>query len=384
MDIRQFFNLKDPLHVSGLASVVTILFLFATWTHLSNKRNLSHIPTIGPAGILTSYIGALRFVVGANEMIREGYRKYKGSAFKVACLHQWLVIVTGPQAVEELRQAAEDELSFLESMEDTLAISYTMGSNFQSNLYHVPIIRNQLTKNIGTVFPEVQDEIMQVFDDEIHPTADWTKVSAVQTLMQIVCRTSNRVFVGLPLCRDPDWVALTSEFMIDVVKAGTIITLFPKFLRPIIGRLLQSTFLEAKLRRSMRRILPLLEERKRHIAECGTAWDGKPNDMLSWLIDEASEVERSSRNLTLRIMSINLAAIHTSTMSFAHALYDLAVMPQYLQPLHDEVEAVVSEEGWTKSAMSKLYKVDSFLKESLRFNHLAGSAQIFFSFLCLA
>jgi hypothetical protein len=56
-------------------------------------------------------------------------------------------------------------------------------------------------------------------------------------------------------------------------------------------------------------------------------------------------------------------------------------MPQYLQPLREEVEATVSKEGWTKSAMSKLYKVDSFLKESMRLNPLGASAQYFLSSL---
>lgn len=43
-------------------------------------------------------------------------------------------------------------------------------------------------------------------------------------------------------------------------------------------------------------------------------------------------------------------------------------MPHYIPPLREEVEAVVNKEGWTKSALSKMHKIDSFLKESQRFN----------------
>jgi len=113
---------------------------------------------------------------------------------------------------------------------------------------------------------------------------------------------------------------------------------------------------------------PIIEDRRRYINEYGKNWDKKPNDMLSWLMDEASPVEMSTRNLTLRIMSINFAAIHTSSTDFAHALYHLAAMPHYIPPLREEVEAVVNKEGWTKSALSKMHKIDSFLKESQRFN----------------
>jgi Cytochrome P450 len=52
--------------------------------------------------------------------------------------------------------------------------------------------------------------------------------------------------------------------------------------------------------------------------------------------------------------------------AFTHALYDLAANPQYIQPLREEVEENLTEKGWTKAAMDKMWKVDSFLKESMR------------------
>jgi len=87
-------------------------------------------------------------------------------------------------------------------------------------------------------------------------------------------------------------------------------------------------------------------------------------------MDEAEAEELTVRALTMRILTVNFAAIHTSSMSFTHALYHLAANPQYLAPMREEVEAVIKQEGWTKVAMSKLRKVDSFLKETQRVNGL--------------
>ena len=39
-----------------------------------------------------------------------------------------------------------------------------------------------------------------------------------------------------------------------------------------------------------------------------------------------------------------------------------------MQPLRDEVASVTHAEGWTKAAMGKCWKLDSFLRESLRHN----------------
>ena len=52
-------------------------------------------------------------------------------------------------------------------------------------------------------------------------------------------------------------------------------------------------------------------------------------------------------------------------MTFTHALYHLAAMPQHIQPMREEVEKVVGKEGWTKVAIDKLTMVDSFLKETM-------------------
>ena len=47
--------------------------------------------------------------------------------------------------------------------------------------------------------------------------------------------------------------------------------------------------------------------------------------------------------------------------------------------MRKEVEQVVKQHGWTKEAMDKLPHLDSFLRESHRFNGLGGSESSFIS-----
>ena len=47
-------------------------------------------------------------------------------------------------------------------------------------------------------------------------------------------------------------------------------------------------------------------------------------------------------------------------------MYSLLSHPEYIDPLREEVEAVVAEEGWTKAAMDKMHKIDSFVRETMR------------------
>lgn len=88
--------------------------------------------------------------------------------------------------------------------------------------------------------------------------SEWVKVPVYEAILDIVCRSSNRTFVGLPLCewpahlyffvyirtkrtndgflggRDPDYMELNINFTMDVVKAGFMINRFPNFLKPYV------------------------------------------------------------------------------------------------------------------------------------------------------
>ncbi|KAH7926847.1 cytochrome P450 [Leucogyrophana mollusca] len=344
--------------LAGLAGLVVV-------SKLTQKSALDVIPTVGSSGLFGSYLGGLKFMTNASEIVREGYARYKGKPFKVAVLYRWQVIVSGPKLLEELRKSPDDELSFLEATNDSLKVEYTLGHDIHHNPYHIPIIRSQLTRNLAALFPDIRDEIVTAFEETLQlKDNEWKNVPALDAVMQIVCRTSNRIFVGLPLCRDPDWRALNIQFTMDVVKGGAIINLFPTFMAPLVAQYM--TTVPASIRRGMKHLRPIIEERQRYLDEYGKEWADKPNDLLAWLMDDAEGRERSVRNLTQRILTVNFAAIHTSSNSFTQALYWLAANPQYIQPLREEVEAIVAKEGWSKGAMVKMRKVDSFLKETQR------------------
>lgn len=57
-------------------------------------------------------------------------------------------------------------------------------------------------------------------------------------------------------------------------------------------------------------------------------------------------------------------------MAAVHALYDMCANPEYIKELRAEAqEALLSDGGsWKLGTVRKLRKLDSFLKESLRFN----------------
>ncbi|KAG2154646.1 cytochrome P450 [Suillus clintonianus] len=353
------------LFVYGLAVAVALLLVIIY--DRCRFSELDAIPAIGPSGALTSWLGAFRFIKHAPAMVQEGYQKHKGGMFRVPLIDRWVVVLTGPRLIEELRKVPEDELSFDHAMRDLLQVKYTFGIDAQEYPYHVQVTRNHLSRNLQVLFPDVCGEINHAFDAIMPSDQDgWAKVRIYPEIMKAMCRVSNRIFVGLPLCRSPEFEALQQQFALQVVLRATLVNFFPKFAHPIIGRLLTNT--PSSIRRCMAILEPIVQGRLENIEQCKGEWNAQPNDMISWLIDVSDKEHRNLRSICLRILVLNFAALHTSAQSFTHALLNLATYPQYCTPLREEASAVINQDGWTKDAMKKLNKMDSFLKESQRFS----------------
>ncbi|KAJ7577969.1 cytochrome P450 [Mycena floridula] len=339
------------------------LSLYALVDSLRRNAKLQHIPVVGPSGTFSSYVGALRFFFHAREMIQEGYDK---AAFRVPRIDQWHIVVSGPKMIEDIRLAGSDELSSNASIDEIVQTPYTMGWEISRNHYHIGMIQTTLTRNILSKYPDMREEMTLAFSDEMTVSADWTKVPALPVIRRIVARIANRMFVGLPLARDNGYLDLNIEFARHVIVGASIINRFPTFLMPVVAQLFTNA--PAKVRKGIKYLGPLIQERLDQEEKHGRLWSGRPNDMLSWLLDIAPEDERNVTSMTRRIMSINFAAIHTTSMTFASALYALAARPELAEVLREEAETVIGEYGWTKGAIGKLRKMDSFFLETQRFS----------------
>lgn len=139
--------------------------------------------------------------------------------------------------LEEVAKASNSELSFLEAINDVsnhylrlmlfpfqcrlqqIQIEYTLGPEIHYNPYHVAVVRHHLSRNLEVLFPALRDEIVTSFAEVLDLRAngeeynstrvccafiwkylEWKSVTALSVIEKIVCRSSNRAFVGLPLC----------------------------------------------------------------------------------------------------------------------------------------------------------------------------------------
>ncbi|KAJ7575608.1 cytochrome P450 [Mycena floridula] len=358
--------LSSTLNILTAAAGLALAWaLFRLIEALFRYSKLRRLPTIGPSGFLTSYVGALRWSEQSGEIVHEGYEMYRGRAFKIPLISNWMVVLTTSQMVDELRKAPDEYLSLNNAVEESLQRKYTLGPEMAlDGDFHIDAVKSSLTKNMTAKLPEIRDEIVMATAEIIPAGDDWVSLPALPTLMRIVSRASNRTFVGLPLCRDPRFTALTIRHTMDVFTGARLINRFPDFLKPLVAHFFTNT--HAKIKEGMQYIGPILDERFGQEAEHGQNWPDRPNDMITWLLDSAPLAERTVRGVTVRILTVNMAAIHTSSGALLTALYNVATRPELVPVLREEIEQAVSDHGWTKTSIGKMRKLDSVIKESQR------------------
>lgn len=191
--------------------------------------------------------------------------------------------------------------------------------------------------------------------------------------VHLIARATSRVVAGESLRRNETWLNTASSYSVNVGITIFLLRPVPKFLRPLVAPFLHSVRQMKKQLHYVRDELfvPMIQERRAN-EQFGDVTYVKPDDFLQWMMDMAdTEEDRDPRMLAHHMLLLmTLAVVHTSSMALCHALYDLLVMPEYIEPLREEIKRTLSE-GWENASQASFNaqrRLDSFLRESQRFN----------------
>ncbi|KAK1473864.1 cytochrome P450 [Colletotrichum tamarilloi] len=258
-----------------------------------------------------------RFRQNAKEMLQEGYKRAKGDFFYVPSpLGERLMIPS--KYLEELKTAPIDQVDFVATF---IEGKYTTMGN-------------------------------------------WTPVPVVHTLTQIVARVSSCMFGGTTLSHNREWVQSSIDFAIDGFIGAQKLKRYPEVLKPFAARFIpEITKIAGHYAAAEAAAIPLLESRLRT--------GDKAEDLLYWMAEQAKGEERDMAFLASILLKVSFAAIHTSAAAPAQLIYDLCERPEIIGTLRDEFESLTGNDDLiTKSGFLKMAKMDSFMKESQRFNPL--------------
>jgi cytochrome P450 len=229
---------------------------------------------------------------------------------------------------------------------------------------------------------DIWDEVGCALDDTWGTdTENWKEICLFEHMMNVIARVSNRVFVGLPLCRNEAYLKSMGAFAQDVMTTTVLIRFVPKLLTPLFGHFFAIPN-HLHHRQSAALHMPLIKERLANItrkdADANFNWE-EPNDYLTWHIRlaqaENNQEELDPERISRRLLPINFAAIHTTVFTITNCVFDL-ISPQSVNPQHTAPLDVIREESrrnylasegiWTKDSLVSLIHSDSAIRESMR------------------
>lgn len=191
-------------------------------------------------------------------------------------------------------------------------------------------------------------------------------------LLGLLTRSTSRIICGDSICRNEQWLETVTDYTINVGTTVILLRPFPKFLRPLVAKFLPSV---RKLNKQIRFVkyelfIPMINAR-RHAERHDPNYQ-KPDDFLQWMMDGADSLRDADPDFMAHNLFIimSLAVVHTSSMLMTHMLYDLIEMPEYLEPLREEIKNTLTD-GWanaTQASFISQHRMDSFMKEVQRFN----------------
>ncbi|GJE87948.1 cytochrome P450 [Phanerochaete sordida] len=352
-----------------LTGVGIVLFLNSVW----NTWKLRHIPTVGgPALPLLSFLGTFRYLRDPKGLLQEGYDKYKSTpgVFKIAVPDRWLVVVAHAGLIDELQKHPDDCVSFMDAATEFVGTRYALPGTIADDPWHIGPLRQHLTHAIGSFFGDMLEEL-RVSIEEAMPKGEkedeWVAVPALDTFFWVFTRVIDRIIVGLPIGRDPKFIKLMVDFTMSIGIARFFIGLVPPILKPAMAKL-SARGVRKGIAEAEKMLAPIIADRVRHLDEFGDKWADKPNDLLQINIEAARAEGRPLDEIVVRTIVSIFVGVSTSAASFVHVLYHLAADPDLQATLRAEVEGAIERDGWTKNALVNMYKVDSVLRESQRFN----------------
>ncbi|KAI5868695.1 cytochrome P450 [Durotheca rogersii] len=318
-----------------------------------------------------------RFVLGACEIIRDGYEKFKNVPFIVRRFDADYSVLP-MRYLEEIRLIPMTKLSGKESQIRNMMPKWT-GLEFMVRSHlHVDVLKRKLTPELGRYLEAARSELEYGWEVDVPRPDDWLEVDIQQITRMLIARMSAKVFLGHPACRDLDWLQTSVQYSIDTFTTAFILRMFPPFLHFIVAQFLPSKWrMRAQLRTAERTVRPLMEKhaeatRRRSLGE---EVEEQEDTLMKWMLENGTEQETRLSEMAARQCVLTLASIHTTATIVANVIFELCARLEWVPVLRDEFDRVTREVGQPGSDPNidmrrwhpRLEKLDSFIVETFRY-----------------
>ncbi|TLD19276.1 hypothetical protein PspLS_09765 [Pyricularia sp. CBS 133598] len=232
----------------------------------------------------------------------------------------------------------------------------------------VKVVSTHMTRSLANLVKPVAEEVSAALEDMYPQSKDWQEVAAGEVNMLLTTRATARIFLGEGVCRDMDWIKTSCIYTGAIFVAADKLRAWPAMLRPIVHWFLPTCFYTRSVLRQARGIIePVLAKRQQTRQQLVS--QGKPTEDFNaapeWF-EQASNGGQLDYDPVAAQLFLAVGANHSTADLLTQTMLQLALHPEYIEPLCEEIKETVLRHGWTHNALIKMDLMDSVLKESQR------------------
>ncbi|THC98755.1 hypothetical protein EYZ11_001734 [Aspergillus tanneri] len=253
--------------------------------------------------------------------------------------------------LDDVKNASESLLSFPLYSIQSFLLKYS-GSVIPSSIA-TQVTRIDLNKNLGELVAPMREECIDTFKTVMPECKDWAPLKLWDVFLPMISRITGRVLVGEELCQNPEWIQLTIANTQGIMKSSMGI-----------GRCRKDLINLRK--RAARLIEPVYLQR---LAAYQAGSSHRHRDSMQWFIENSHEKPLSPAEVADALLFLYMAGIHSTSATIVSIVYDLIAHSKYVPELIEDIRQTLAESPeWSKRSLSKLRKMDSFMKESQQLN----------------
>ncbi|KAI1176169.1 putative cytochrome P450 [Nemania sp. FL0916] len=373
-------SLQDRLDNTQLVLLATvaaiaIIFLYGQWR---NPNARSHYPHVGVELKRILFKGARQrqdWFKHGPELIHNSFKKFPNSIFTLPSLDRTSIVLP-PRFLQEIRDLPGTIGSNSHATSDFFIGNWTTLDYDIFNHSTIDAIKTQYIAKIGQQIGPASNEAQYAFIKHFGRYEDWTPIAAQPKILELVTQIVARTIVGPDICRNPEWVHAAIGYAQNVFMGAVTFKLVPDFARPLAAVFTPYLYRIHRCRRIIRELVrPVADQKMAFRRDQPEAWEAhvKSGDMttLEWLLETSKPEHTTVPIMAHRLTGVSFGAAHTTTNTITNALMDLANnFERWAPPLREEIDSVLGDDTTelTNATLSKMWKLDSFLKESQRFH----------------
>ncbi|SCV51656.1 uncharacterized protein FFB14_12125 [Fusarium fujikuroi] len=332
-------------------------------------------------------IGKLYALNSVRQWLAQGSEKFleKGKSYALPDFYGRRPYIIVPYHRTKLfLDRPDDATSLRDAANDIVVSDYSFpDSKIFRDHYGAQIMYRHLPRALPRLVGEIWDEVTYICDKDWGTTPGEVKeISTYHKSFEMIVSLASRMLLGTACSRSEDFLTNVREFSLDVFRCMALDALLPRGLTGILGPYLVSLPNRWHVNRIHKHTMPLIKKRLEDLAFNDANPDEKravPDDYISWHIRFA-QTERNPAALepyyiASSMLSMQFATASSTRYALTNLFLDIfSTKPEegVVESLREEIERVYREHDytWSKQALGKLYRVDSAIKESLRYSGL--------------